>query len=762
MTTKPSDAPWADEPFRLIATPSKRLTDSHSYVHAASEMTNAHNAIIRGLNAIVQQAPHVPIATDEEYSAQDAKDLLFYVQSWVKMVNHHHWVEESFIFPEVERFSGKPGLMAGPRHQHELFHDGMHRLLVYASTTKPENYRWEGPGGMKEIVDSFAHHLVNHLHDEIDVLLSMKDLDSAGLKRIWEQAEVFAKQAGNIGMLHGITSNTMATVSLDRQIFYTPPAANLKPTSRSLLARIGAPSVTVSGTPLHLPSPPAAHMPQDDCVEISSDDESDKDDLGDSRPRKEIGLGSVAGTGNDVDTTRRTSSHSDAAELFGPGRVHPDDEPTSNQQQQRGGLGCSLEPLSVSPETLHKNWAEPGLVGYAVCKPGQVPAPDGAMCNTTVLETTGASLAEDLAKRHGHGLQDDPQSSAEFIGIRSNHDGTIYLPNDERDKKHPFSYEAMRRRLQARRAIESARKAADTAQPKSVLDWRGRAQSPRSAASNLGVGTQQRSDGGHLSQHHNHRSDSDQTSDPELGPSPAPNSREQNEDGSVVPSQAQESRASMSRLSDDESNNDRERVDAEPPMQPSASQGRIDLRPDIGGHRNTDSKEDYRLVEDSVTGHGQDDDVVQPPRKRRKISASTPSTAYGTAARRQTRLRCPSSRLQQAPRSTQHSKRRRSQRNNPNPLSPNRPIPGKETVKAPVAKFEEWPLGNAVLKRVTVDGVATFQLEFGWNAPANHVIIDPNLVTVGRLTTAAPNGEPTALQSKDLRDIPDVTERLRS
>ncbi|RYP25339.1 hypothetical protein DL767_008434 [Monosporascus sp. MG133] len=41
-------------------------------------------------------------------------------------------------------------------------------------------------------------------------------------------------------------------------------------------------------------------------------------------------------------------------------------------------------------------------------------------------------------------------------------------------------------------------------------------------------------------------------------------------------------------------------------------------------------------------------------------------------------------------------------------------------VKSAAAKFEEWPLGNAVLKRILVDGVATFQLEFSLNACANH------------------------------------------
>ena len=56
--------------------------------------------------------------------------IMLYTQSWAKMVNHHHWVEESFIFPELERATGQPGLMDHPKTQHELFHDGRHALGV--------------------------------------------------------------------------------------------------------------------------------------------------------------------------------------------------------------------------------------------------------------------------------------------------------------------------------------------------------------------------------------------------------------------------------------------------------------------------------------------------------------------------------------------------------------------------------------------------------------------------------------------------------
>ena len=164
-------------------------------------MAHAHNVIIRGLNAILQQAPYVPIATDEHFKAQDVKDLLSYVQSWAKMVHHHHWVEETCMFPEIDKFTQRPGFMDDPMHQHELFHDGLENLLAYSSGTTPEEYRWKGADGMEKIFDSFSRDLTDHLYAEIDVFLSMGDYVSAGLKKIWEKAEKVAMQSGNMAML---------------------------------------------------------------------------------------------------------------------------------------------------------------------------------------------------------------------------------------------------------------------------------------------------------------------------------------------------------------------------------------------------------------------------------------------------------------------------------------------------------------------------------------------------------------------------------
>ncbi|KAH9907273.1 hypothetical protein F4778DRAFT_529547 [Xylariomycetidae sp. FL2044] len=230
MTTKPSDAPWANEPFNLIETPSIRLKDSHAYVRVASEMVHSHNCLIRGLNAIIQQAPNVPTALSPAYKAKDVSDLLFFVHSWTKMVHHHHWTEESFIFPEIESFSGRPGLMDNPKHQHELFQEGLDRLAEYASATKPGDYRWDGPSGMRAIVDSFSEPLIQHLYAEIDDFLALKDLDSAGLEKTWDKAEAVAKQTGNLKMLYDVFPCVLGCVDKTYEVGYDfPPLPKIVP-----------------------------------------------------------------------------------------------------------------------------------------------------------------------------------------------------------------------------------------------------------------------------------------------------------------------------------------------------------------------------------------------------------------------------------------------------------------------------------------------------------------------------------------------------
>ncbi|RYP45617.1 hypothetical protein DL768_008054 [Monosporascus sp. mg162] len=132
-----------------------------------------------------------------------------------------------------------------------------------------------------------------------------------------------------------------------------------------------------------------------------------------------------------------------------------------------------------------------------------------------------------------------------------------------------------------------------------------------------------------------------------------------------------------------------ELANAEPSVQPSDSQDRNSRRGNGGRHCYANYEDDYR-----------------PHPTRRRISTSILAT-HGTATKRQPHPHCAGSRSQQVQRPSKRPKRR-SQRSTPSPPSSGASTLEEETVKVPVAKFEEWPLRNAVLKRVTVGEVATF------------------------------------------------------
>ena len=109
--------------------------------------------------------------------------------------------------------------------------------------------------------------------------------------------------------------------------------------------------------------------------------------------------------------------------------------------------------------------------------------------------------------------------------------------------------------------------------------------------------------------------------------------------------------------------------------------------------------------------HNQDD--VRPRlRKRRRVNVSNSSTGR-TGAQRQTH-QFGADRSQRTGSPSRHLKRR-NRPSIPSPPSPQGPASEEETAKAHAAKFEEWPLGNAVFKRVALDGITTFQLQFTWD-----------------------------------------------
>lgn len=117
----------------------------------------------------------------------------------------HHDTEEQCMFPIIERETGRKRPFDHAEEQHGIFTPGMDRLLRYTRNTKSEDHRWAGKGGMKEIFDSFAKPLTDHLYEEIDLFLGFESLQSDALRKGFDIGEEDAKGKANVmDMLVGL------------------------------------------------------------------------------------------------------------------------------------------------------------------------------------------------------------------------------------------------------------------------------------------------------------------------------------------------------------------------------------------------------------------------------------------------------------------------------------------------------------------------------------------------------------------------------
>ncbi|CAD6585711.1 MAG: hypothetical protein ASARMPREDX12_002099 [Alectoria sarmentosa] len=141
------------------------------------------------------------------YNPSDVRDLLTYIRTCLKTVDHHHHVEleETVMFPKIEAMAGDEGegLFSGALHQHRQFHDGLDELLRVAESLRagPSKYSWTT---IKANMDNFAPALVDHLRDKINLLLlllSLERFDSTALSTYWKKAEDVAKVNGEISFL---------------------------------------------------------------------------------------------------------------------------------------------------------------------------------------------------------------------------------------------------------------------------------------------------------------------------------------------------------------------------------------------------------------------------------------------------------------------------------------------------------------------------------------------------------------------------------
>jgi hemerythrin-like domain-containing protein len=176
-----ANAPWADKPFQLIATPDKVKGDEneHLSVWVAREMVNAHNGMLRGLNSIYQQAPHVS-------NPKDIQDFLTYCRFWTLWIHEHHEGEETMFFPAVEKITGEKGFMEKNVAQHKAFEGGFKRFEEWFTKAEQDIGSYDGMQARK-ILDEAGPVLTQHLTDEISTLLALKEYDGEQLKKAMDE-----------------------------------------------------------------------------------------------------------------------------------------------------------------------------------------------------------------------------------------------------------------------------------------------------------------------------------------------------------------------------------------------------------------------------------------------------------------------------------------------------------------------------------------------------------------------------------------------
>ncbi|KAH8695785.1 hypothetical protein GQ44DRAFT_765086 [Phaeosphaeriaceae sp. PMI808] len=156
-------------------------------------MSLAHNGILRGLNSIVLQAPHIPLS-----SPATIQDFLTYCQCWCESMHHHHDAEEDLFFPEIEQLTSTPGLMQRNKDQHQAFTPGFEAFHEYVKTCVPEAF--DGTE-VRRLVEGFAGALGQHLHEEIETLRALDRYDSARVRGSYQRLEKRLMATDNVRSL---------------------------------------------------------------------------------------------------------------------------------------------------------------------------------------------------------------------------------------------------------------------------------------------------------------------------------------------------------------------------------------------------------------------------------------------------------------------------------------------------------------------------------------------------------------------------------
>lgn len=153
-------------------------------------MACVHNVVIRGLNSIYLQAPHVQPADEESFCE--------YIGHWHGIISMHHTAEEEDGFPMIEKMAGEKGIMDDNVEQHRVFHGGLDALGRYAADCVAGSKEYDGKK-IVSMIDEFGGELAKHLEDEIPTIEGLRrygERKMAGLKGALE-AEAERNKVGS-------------------------------------------------------------------------------------------------------------------------------------------------------------------------------------------------------------------------------------------------------------------------------------------------------------------------------------------------------------------------------------------------------------------------------------------------------------------------------------------------------------------------------------------------------------------------------------
>lgn len=156
-------------------------------IYAAQKMANLHNGLFSMLRSAYYEANRCSAAIDEQ-ATSNAKSIyngtFLIVMQLCEQLDVHHSIEENYVFPQLNRYAGKP-IMASEVEQHKQIHSALNKLLSFATT---QHYATDMPNKenlikLIRLLDDMAEPLSQHMRDEIDTILTLQDYMAPHLVR---------------------------------------------------------------------------------------------------------------------------------------------------------------------------------------------------------------------------------------------------------------------------------------------------------------------------------------------------------------------------------------------------------------------------------------------------------------------------------------------------------------------------------------------------------------------------------------------------